>query len=87
MICDRRFISVRKRLFSAGPGCYLTTNFLHFGLVFFKMSAKLSPCFTDVDQITICTWSLVDGMGGVKLVSFVLWINKLISDDVMWAKV
>ena len=42
MICNCRFISVRKRLFSAGRGCYFATKFFLFRPMFFETGTKLS---------------------------------------------
>ena len=75
MICNCRFVSVRKRFFSAGPGSYLAANFFHFGLMFVETGAKLSPRFTNVDQVAVSTWSFINGMRGVELVSSLLMIS------------
>ena len=77
MISDRWFVSVRKWLFPASPRRYLVANFLHFWFMFLKTSAELYPCFPYVNKITISIWGPVDGMSGIKLVTFVLWMNKV----------
>ena len=67
VICNCRFVSVCKRFFSLGPGCYLAANFFHFGLMFVETGAKLTPRFTNVDQVAVSTWSFINGMSCVEL--------------------
>ena len=69
-------VFVSDSLFPGVPDMYLATDSYHLKVMFFKASAKFSTCLINVDKITISTWSLVDGMGGVKLVSCILRVNR-----------
>ena len=75
VVGDCRLVNGCQRFFPARPGSYVATHFFHLRFLFFQPYVKFPAGFSNVAQITVPARYLVNGICGMKGISFVLRMN------------